>query len=155
MAEFVRRLLGGMVGRQLWRYAMVGLLTNAAGYSVYLLLTMALGVAPKLAMTVLYLVGATAGFFGHRRVTFAYQGGHLGAGARYALAHLAGYGINLVLLQVGVESLGMAHQIVQAIAVFVVAAFLFVTFKLFVFPSSGSTQRQPSLGTLPAADGSD
>lgn len=134
MGDLVRRLLGNVVGTQLLKYAVVGLLTNAAGYTVYLLLTVVLGLEPKVTMSCLYLVGATAGFFSHRRITFTYQGSHLGSGTRYVLAHLMGYGLNLILLLVFADGLGVAHEIVQAAAIFVVAAFLFVTFKFFVFP---------------------
>ena len=135
MLDRMRRLLGSQAGRQLWRYAAVGLTTNAAGYTVHLLLTNVLGLEPKRVMSCMYAVAATVGFFSHRRITFAYQGGHLGAGLRYALAHLLGYGINLCMLLVLVDGIGMAHEYVQAAAVLVVAAFLFVSFKFFVFPA--------------------
>lgn len=123
--------------RQLWRYAVVGLLSNGAGYAVYLLVT-SWGVPPKLAMTCLYAIGATLSFFGNRRITFAHQGSAVGAGLRFAMAHLLGYALNLLLLVVFVDRFGFAHQLVQALAVFVVAAFLFLTFKLFVFPAARS-----------------
>lgn len=132
MAEFVRHLGLGMVGRQLWRYGIIGLLSNAAGYGAYLLIT-ALGVPPKLAMSCLYVVGATVSFFCNGRITFAYRGTTLGAGLRYLAAHALGYSINLALLVVFVDRLGFAHQIVQGLAIFVVAAFLFAALKFFVF----------------------
>jgi len=60
----------------------------------------------------------------------------MGAGVRYVIAHCIGYLLNLSILIVFVDKLGYAHQWVQAIAIFVVAAFLFLAFKVFVFPVS-------------------
>lgn len=120
---------------QLVKYGIIGLLSNACGYALYLLLT-ELGAPPKLVMTLLYLTGALIGFFGNRRLTFSYQGGFLGSGFRYILAHTLGYGINLALLTVFVDHFGYAHQWVQAMAILVVAGYLFLTLKFFVFKAS-------------------
>jgi putative flippase GtrA len=120
---------------QLFRYALVGLLSNVAGYLVYLAFTY-LGGTPKVTMTLLYGVGAAVGFFGNRSLTFEHQGSIMGAGVRYVIAHCIGYLLNLSILIVFVDKLGYAHQWVQGVAIFVVAAFLFLAFKVFVFPVS-------------------
>lgn len=117
---------------QLLRYGLVGVASNLAAYLAYLLLTRA-GAAPKLAMTMLYLVGATVSFFGNRRLTFSFRGGWLGPGVRYALSHAVGYLINLALLVALVDAAGYPHQWVQALAILVVAAYLFLAMKFFVF----------------------
>lgn len=128
---------------QLFRYAIVGIANNIAGYMFYLLITY-LGATPKITMTLLYAVGAAVGFWGNRKLTFAHQGSVLGAGVRYLIAHCFGYLINLAILLVLVDQLGYAHQWVQAIAIFVVAAFLFLAFKFFVFPDRDvSNKEQP------------
>lgn len=118
---------------QLLRYAFVGLLSNMAGYLAYLAFTY-LGGTPKITMTLLYGVGATVGFFGNRSLTFEHRGNIISAGFRYVIAHCIGYFLNLSILIVFVDKLGYAHQWVQAIAIFIVAAFLFLAFKVFVFP---------------------
>jgi len=120
---------------QLFRYALVGLLSNVVGYLVYLALTY-LGGTPKVTMTLLYGVGAAVGFVGNRSLTFGYQGSIKGAGMRYVIAHCCGYLLNLSILIVFVDNLGYAHQWVQAITIFIVAAFLFLALKVFVFPES-------------------
>lgn len=125
---------------QLFRYGLVGLLSNAVGYLIYLALTY-LGGTPKLTMTLLYGIGATVGFFGNRSLTFEYQGSLLGAGVRYVIAHCIGYLLNLSILIVFVDKLGFAHEWVQAIAILSVAALLFLAFKVFVFPISDEGAR--------------
>lgn len=118
--------------RQLLSYALIGVLTNALGYALYIGLTQVWG-APKLTMSLLYLVGATIGFLANRSFTFVHRG-HIGAtGVRYLLVQFLGYLINLALLLLFVDWLGFSHQIIQAIAVVVVAIFLFVLFRVFVF----------------------
>ena len=118
---------------QLFRYALIGFLSNVAGYLVYLVLTY-FGGTPKVTMTLLYGVGAAVGFFGNRNLTFEHEGSVMRAGGRYVIAHGVGYMINLSILILFVDRLGYAHQWVQALAVFIVAAFLFLAFKIFVFP---------------------
>ena len=117
---------------QLFHYGLIGIASNLAGYIIYLLVTY-LGATPKMTMSLLYGVGAVIGFLGNRKLTFAHKGSLLGAGVRYVIAHCFGYVINLVILIVMVEELGYPHQWVQAIAIFIVAAFLFLVFKFFVF----------------------
>jgi putative flippase GtrA len=118
--------------RLLFRYAVVGIISNTSGYIVYLVLTY-FGTTPKITMTFLYLISATLSFFGNRNLTFSHKGTLLGSGFRYIIAHIFGYILNFAILTLFVDRLGYAHQIVQAIAILVVAAFLFTTFKLFVF----------------------
>lgn len=120
---------------QLFRYALFGLLSNFAGYLVYLAYTY-LGGTPKVSMTLLYGVGAAVGFFGNRSLTFGHYGSIMGAGVRYVIAHCIGYLLNLSILIVFVDKLGYAHQWVQGVAIFVVAGFLFLAFKVFVFSGS-------------------
>ncbi|MEZ5739282.1 MAG: GtrA family protein [Burkholderiaceae bacterium] len=147
-----RRLQGRShaVGAHLVRYAIVGLLSNAVGYLAYLALT-TLGLSPQRAMSLLYAIVATVGFFGHRRLTFADDGRLLGTGARYVIAHLGGYLLNLALLSVLVDRLGLAHQAVQAGAILVVAIYLFIVSRQFVFRGIDGRQdtRDPA-ANLPA-----
>lgn len=119
---------------QLVRYGAVGVAANAAAYLVFLLLTH-WGIGHKMAMTMLYLLGATLGFLGNRSWTFGDGGSISGSVVRYACAHAAGYGINLAMLVVLSDQLGYPYQLVQIISVLVVAAFLFLAFKFVVFRS--------------------
>lgn len=121
--------------RQLLRFAIVGAFSNLIGYLLYILIT-SLGAAPKLAMTILYCVGVLIGFVGNRRYAFAHRGRLMAAGWRYLLAHGLGYLINLAIQIVLVDHLGYPHQLAQALGICVVAAFLFVAFKYFVFSNA-------------------
>lgn len=123
------------VFRQICRYGLVGVATNLAAYVIYLLLT-CFGLGPKFAMTVLYVAGATMGFYANRKVTFKYQGRTGAAMGRYLLVQGCGYVLNLLLLLVFVDWLGFPHELVQAAAIFVVAGFLFVLYRIFVFPTT-------------------
>ena len=119
---------------QLLRYGLVGLATNLAGYCVYLLLT-AFVLPPKVTMTLLYTTGAVLGFIGNRQFTFRHKGKLPRAALRYTLAHLLGWAMNYMLLYIFVDRLGHPHQLVQAVAVVVIAGYLFVALRYFVFPA--------------------
>jgi len=119
------------------RYGFVGVLNNLLGYLIYLLMTF-LGVDPKIAITILYPVGATAAYFGHSKYSFSYRGRYTNALPRYILSHVVGYGVNFAMLFILSDKLKLPHQLVQASAIFVVAGVLFLMFKYFVFPGSAS-----------------
>ncbi|WP_051258664.1 GtrA family protein [Chitinibacter tainanensis] len=121
--------------RQFFIYALIGVLTNVLGYAIYLILTYFWG-APKLTMTALYFAGASIGFIANRRFTFRHDGRIGVTGIRYLLAQVAGYLLNLVLLLLFVDWFDFPHQIVQAIAIVVVAIFLFFVLRVFVFAPS-------------------
>lgn len=124
-----RRTLGELV-----RYGIVGVSVNLIGYVVYLAIA-ALGLRPTIAMTIVYAAAVCAGFLANRRITFDHRGHVRPAAVRYLVAQLGGYLIDLALLVVFVDRLGYPHEIVQAAAVFVVASYLFVMLKVFVFRS--------------------
>ena len=118
--------------RQLIRYGLVGVISNIAIYLFYLFFTYQ-GVKPKTAMTLVYIIGASIGFVGNRKWTFSYNENLVGDTIRYILAHLFGYLLNFLMLLIFVDNLGYAHQWVQAISILIVAGFLFIVFKYFVF----------------------
>ncbi|WP_431323480.1 GtrA family protein [Rhizobium sp. YTU87027] len=120
---------------QLLRYGTLGLLTNVAGYTLYLGITY-LGMGPKPAMTILYCVGTCISFVGNKRWVFASDARMLSATLRYVAAYAVGYVINFSVLSVFVDRLNFPHAYVQAASVAIVAIFLFASFKLFVFPRS-------------------
>ena len=126
---------------QIFRYGLVGIVSNLIVYLVYLLITY-YGVSPRTTMSILYITGATVGFWGNRRWTFAHKGSIFYAGTKYIITHLLGYLLNLSILILFVDRLGYAHQLVQAVAILIVAGFLYLAFKLFVFPKGTPSMRQ-------------
>ncbi|HUQ38266.1 MAG TPA: GtrA family protein [Aestuariivirga sp.] len=117
---------------QLVRYGLVGLAINLLLYCGYLLVTY-MGLEPKISMSLIYITGVVIGFFGHRQWTFSHGGKVSHAMWRYALAHFLGYSINFLLLLGLVDYLAYPHELVQGAAILIVAAFLFVVFKYWVF----------------------
>jgi putative flippase GtrA len=127
-----RTVRGLQIQKSFWRFGVIGVLSNAAGYSTYLLITW-LGGGPKTSMTLLYAVGVLLGFIGNREWVFQHDGPGWPSLIRYGLAYLVGYGLDWLLLHVFVDKLGYPHELVQAAAVLIVAAYLFPTLRFFVF----------------------
>ena len=117
---------------QLMRYGIIGIVSNLFIYLLYIIITYK-DVQPKIAMTFLYFIGAIISFFANKKFTFNYKSKLFGSLARYLVAHFFGYLINIIILIIFVDKIGYPHQIVQGIAIFAVAGFLFVCFKFFVF----------------------
>lgn len=123
---------------QLVRYGVVGVANNLVGYLIYLGVTW-LGVDPKLAVTIMYPIGALIAYFSHARYSFSYRGDRTSGLFRYVIAHVIGYGANVSLLYIFFDRMGFPHQLVQAMAIFIVAGLLFVLFRYFVFPARSSS----------------
>lgn len=118
--------------RQFATYSIIGILTNATGYLIYLTLTY-FWEQPKLAMTILYCFGATLGFLSNRRFSFK-SSGHIGTeGVRYLITQFLGYLLNLLILIIFVDWIGFPHEYVQMLAVIIVAVYLFFLLRFFVF----------------------
>ena len=131
--------------RQLIRYGIVGIAHNSVGYFVYLFITW-LGVDPKIVVGVSYPLAMLVSYLGNKKYTFHHQGGITKSSVRFLLAHAVSYCINLLMLYICVDLLHYPHQLVQLAAIFVCAAFLFVTLKLFVFAGQATAQESTHAG---------
>ena len=118
--------------RQLLRYGIIGLVFNGLGFLLYLTLTH-FGMGPKLAMSLLYAIGVLQTFVFNKQWTFAHQGTHGAAFVRYCTVYGMGYFVNWAALFLLVDKLGLPHQLVQCVMIFVVAAMLFMALKFWVF----------------------
>lgn len=117
---------------QLNRYFFVGVLVNIIGYIIYVLLAY-FGITPAKSMSILYVVGALLGFYFNRSFTFQYDGKVSYAICRYVLVLMIGYLLNLSIFFIFIDMFGYPHYFVQAIAIIVVAFFMFMMSRIFVF----------------------
>lgn len=123
---------------QLLRYGIVGLISNAMGYALYVGLTY-MGIGSKLAMSLLYVLGILQTFAFNRRWSFRHKGIHGRLFIRYGVTYGIGYLINLSALFVLVDWLDYPHQIVQGGLIVIIAIFLFLLQKFWVFRQDGSS----------------
>lgn len=129
-----------MLTKLVYKYALVGLVSNGFGFVLYLLLT-ELYLDHKSAMTLLYLIGATISFWGNKLYAFKSEQNWGASVIKFVAAHAVGYALNYSLLALFSDHYGYPHQLVQAVAIFVVAAVLFVLFRYFVFPVNNLKER--------------
>lgn len=127
--------------KQFIRYIAVGLASNAVLYLFYLLVTW-LGVGPKTAMTVLYILGVLQTFVFNKKWSFRFAGAATPALVRYATVYVLGYVIQFLTLMVLVDQVGLPHQWVMAGLILFMAVFLFMGQKFWVFRQMPS----PELG---------
>ena len=125
---------------QLFRYAVVGQLSNILLYGAYLSLTW-LGVEPKIAMTLVYAVGVVQTFFFNKHWSFSHRGTYGPAFTRYCIAYALGYAMNFLAFLWMVDRLKYPHQLVQAGMIIVVAATLFIVQRYWVFPQGPRIDR--------------
>ena len=118
--------------KQYTRYVIVGIASNLTGYFIYLLLTY-FYFGPKFAMTIVYLAGSLVSFIGNSQWTFNYRGAIFTPIIKYVLVHALGFSFNYIILYLFVDKFSYPHQYVQAVAIGVVAVFLFLMLKKIVF----------------------
>ncbi len=118
--------------RQIIRYGIVGIASNAVVYLLYLVITAA-GMEHKLAMSLLYVVGVVQTSLLNKSWSFDHDGSHRLAFVRYVISYGVGYVVNLTALYFCVDRLGWPHQAVQGVMILVVAALLFMLQKFWVF----------------------
>ena len=123
-----------MSGRQVVRYAAVGLSLNAALYGVYLFLTHTL-TGSRVAMTLTYFSGVLLGFAFNRKFTFRFEGKRGSAFYRYILAYAVGYGFNFAGLWLLVDRFGFPHEIVQGGFTLGLPAMFYLLQRYWVFPA--------------------
>jgi putative flippase GtrA len=108
--------------QKITRFIMVGLFSNGIGYGVYLLITW-LGVPYKIAMTLLYCVGVTFANTQQVRMTLV----------KFIAAYVVGYALQYAILYVLVDLFSIFHAYAQLCGAGVVAVYLFIALRLFVF----------------------
>lgn len=117
---------------QAMRFGIVGLASNGVGFLLYLLLTR-LGAGPKLAMTVLFVIGTLQTFVFNKKWSFEYRNKDRAVLGRYVATYALGYLVNLIALLILVDKAGLPHAIVQGAMILVIAALMFILQKFWVF----------------------
>lgn len=123
---------GNAAHHQFIKFAIVGVVSNGILYLLYLLLTY-MGVGHKLAMTLLFITGLLQTFVFNKKWAFQHDGATRKTFVRYGIVYVSAYLINLAALIVLTDNMGFPHELVQGGAILVVAVYLFVMQKLWVF----------------------
>lgn len=131
------------IGRQVLRFAVIGVGANAVLYFGYLLLT-SQGLGHKVAMTLTYCAGVLCTFVFNRRWTFAHHGSTGQALIRFAAVYGLAYVFQLAALTAAVDVLDVPHRWAMAAIVLTSAALIFLAQKLWVFAARG----EPESGQL-------
>lgn len=127
---------------QFWRYAVVGVVSNAVLFGLYIALT-AFGLQPLVAMSLMYGLGVLQTFVLNRRWSFASRAAAPRAFARYVMAYAFGYVFNVSVLGLLHHYAGWPHQWVQGFAIVATAVLLFLLQRHWVF-------RDESIAAAPA-----
>ncbi len=118
--------------RQIISYGAIGVFSNSVLYCLYVLITW-LGVEPKMAMSIGWIIGVTQTYLLNRKITFSLNGQDLPSFIRYMATYLLSYCINWIALYLFVDIWGYSHLIVQGIMVFVISAIVFLLLRIWVF----------------------
>lgn len=118
--------------RQLLRYGIVGIASNAALFLLYLALTR-FGMNPIPAMTLLFALGAVQTFIFNRNWSFGHRGNVRQSFCRYVVVYSSAYMVNLLALYTLAGRLGYRHETVQAAMIVIIAVATFICQRYWVF----------------------
>lgn len=116
---------------QIVKYGAVGAIVNLAGYVLFLIFLWR-GIEHKIAVSILYPVGALASFWLNRTLVFQSTASVPTSLPRLALMLFGGYVLNICMLYFLVDQMRFDPRIVQLFSLIVVAVLFFVINKTFV-----------------------
>jgi putative flippase GtrA len=119
---------------QLFKFGVVGASGYVINIAVFALLTQALELHHILAALLAFCVAVTNNFLWNRHWTFDAGEGHAGfQAARFFTVSVIALGVNLIVLELLVSTLGVAEVPAQALAVGIATPVNFVGNKLWTF----------------------
>ena len=118
--------------RQLFSFGIVGLVSNAVTYGIYLALTF-VGVGHKTAMTLVFAVSVLLTYALNRRWTFRHRGQMSRSAVRYVGIYALAYVANLALLALLVDGAKLPHRFVMLSLIVATACVMFLLQRRWVF----------------------
>jgi len=92
---------------------------------------------PIIAVSIFYPLGVLYSYFAHKRFSFQNSDKkNWQSIIKYITIYVMGYFLNIGLIYIFYNILDYPHQIVQLIAIFIVAGFLFTALKFIVFKNN-------------------
>lgn len=112
--------------RQFFRYGIAGITATLVHVSIVFLLVEQGGLAPALATIPAFLVALAVSYLMNHRWTFSAKGGHRQHFPRYAMVAGVGLGLNILIMGLAVDVLGVPYAwgLVVVVMVIPVAGFL-------------------------------
>ncbi len=129
------QMLDAVARRQFIRYGLVGLSVNVIGYFAFLGMVYA-GLHHQLAATLMFAIAVLASYTANRNWSFGHRGGVGRTFLSYLVLYSVAWILDVLILFVFVDSLGLHHAPVQAFAILGIAGLLFIGQRYWVFRSS-------------------
>jgi putative flippase GtrA len=117
---------------RLIRFGIVAFVSNLIAYLLYIVLTLSLGLDPKLALTVCWVITVVNTFVLQRRWTFKVEATNV-QWRKYFLLYLLVYILNVLALLLFVDALHWPHTIVQLALTFLLAVLSYLLQRNWVF----------------------
>ena len=91
------------------------------------------GLKPVVVVSILYPIALLISFVSHRQHSFQYAGGFRGPLVRYLIVQAMGYLLNISLMILLADRLGVPHQLAQLFNIFLAGGLLYFFMRYFVF----------------------
>jgi len=128
-----KSIINSALLNQVIKFSYVGIGTNLAGYSIFLLLTNYYMYSPYLVITLLYPLGIFASYNLNKKYTFLKSKTAHMKKLAFVLIYFSGYLINLLVLFIAMSVFFLPSYFAQALAIIFLTFYLFFMQKNYVF----------------------
>jgi putative flippase GtrA len=118
---------------QLLRYLVVGAGTNLLALTIYYGLSLGAGVASELSLTVASGLAFLVSYVANRVWSFRFAGNSASSLVRYTIGYLGSFGVQMLILVIGVEFFGLPHQWVVLFGLGCATAAFYLLQRFWVF----------------------
>jgi putative flippase GtrA len=120
------------------RFALTGVITNALALCGFYLLVRA-GLDPLIVVSIFYVLSVSLAFVLNKQWSFSHTGDFVTSAARYIVAYVICYILNMLALDYFSKQQGYSPLIVQTVAIIIAAVLLFLAQKFWIFRSNKTT----------------
>ena len=125
--------LSHTIAKQLTLFGLFGVVINLAGYSLFIISTLLLGLSPYLAISILYPLSVSLTFIMNRKYTFHKTQVHKRRKIIFLIIYFTAYLLNIAILYIGLTIFFMPSSIVQGLAIIFLGIYLFFMQRKYVY----------------------
>jgi putative flippase GtrA len=118
---------------RVFRYLIVGSMTNALVLAVYYALTLTGLLRPIMGLTVASSIGFVLTFYANKAWTFGFSGSTRRAMAQFAGGYLFSYAFQASFLAIGVQAFGWPHTVVMPLGIALATGLFYLAQRHWVF----------------------
>ena len=118
---------------QIIKYGSVGIVTNALGYMVYIVIANIIGVSPPVAAIISGFLVISLSFYLNKRFSFGNNSKSISMAVNYYILYVSAIFFHSFIIFIFSNVFGFAHEIIAGISIILISCSLFLIQKFLLF----------------------